>query len=223
MTRDLARLFVHLYPRAWRARYEDELVALLEARDDIGWRDAIDIVWAATRQWGSWIAALPTREPANDLKSLSRQARAEWCVLIVVVLLLDLLTRAAAAGLDRIAHPHLPGFAGLCFLLSAAMFRCLWVRWWPVGPETVIGARELGWWCVVVCLGATLARLDPGLSARATDPWLLRLSTAPTQLVWTTLLTLMQSTAAARARTDRRDELLALRRRNGVPSRPLGL
>lgn len=224
MTRDLARHFVRFYPRAWRARYEEEFVALLEARSDIDWRIALDVSLGAAREWGRWFVAWPTREPAGDLKSLGWQARAEWCVLLAITLVLDLTTRATASGLTRVVSVDVPGFAGLVWLLSVVLVRCYWVRVWPSGTDTErIGARELGGWCVVLFVVATIARLDPGLSTPANDPWLVRFSMAPTQLVWTAMFALMQSTPAARARTERRDELLTLRRRTGVPSSPLGL
>ena len=35
MSKRIARRLVRLYPRAWRARYEDEFVALLDARGDL--------------------------------------------------------------------------------------------------------------------------------------------------------------------------------------------
>lgn len=46
----VARRLVCLYPRAWRARYEDEFVAMLDARG-LRWRDLADIVICAGREW----------------------------------------------------------------------------------------------------------------------------------------------------------------------------
>jgi hypothetical protein len=50
MSPRLVRRLVRLYPRAWRARYEEEFVALLDARD-LGWRELIDIGRCAGREW----------------------------------------------------------------------------------------------------------------------------------------------------------------------------
>ena len=50
MRQRLVRRLVRLYPRVWRARYEDEFVALLEARDS-SWRDVMDIGRGAAREW----------------------------------------------------------------------------------------------------------------------------------------------------------------------------
>ena len=55
----LARGLVRLYPSAWRARDEDEFLALLDAREPLTWRDAIDIVGAAGREWGRWLVRWP--------------------------------------------------------------------------------------------------------------------------------------------------------------------
>jgi hypothetical protein len=51
MRRRLARRIVDFYPRAWRDRYEREFVALLDDRDDLGWRDVADIGRGAVREW----------------------------------------------------------------------------------------------------------------------------------------------------------------------------
>jgi hypothetical protein len=50
MSSRLARRLVRLYPRAWRARYEDEFVALVETRDS-GWLDSLDIIRGAAHEW----------------------------------------------------------------------------------------------------------------------------------------------------------------------------
>jgi len=56
MSTRFARQLVRLYPRAWRARYEEEFVALLEARE-LGLRDVLDVGRGASREWlrSTWI------------------------------------------------------------------------------------------------------------------------------------------------------------------------
>ncbi len=46
----VARRLVRLYPRGWRARYEDEFVAMLDGRE-LRWRDLADIAICASREW----------------------------------------------------------------------------------------------------------------------------------------------------------------------------
>src|SRR5262249_35566364 len=59
MSGRIARQLVRLYPRAWRARYEAEFIALLDARD-LDWRDAADIALGLPRDWlrVRWVAML---------------------------------------------------------------------------------------------------------------------------------------------------------------------
>ena len=51
MRHRLARRIVDLYPRVWRERYAAEFLALLDDRDDLGWRDVADIGRGAVREW----------------------------------------------------------------------------------------------------------------------------------------------------------------------------
>jgi hypothetical protein len=50
MSKRFARRLVRLYPLAWRARYEEEFVALLDARV-LGWLDLVDVGRGAAREW----------------------------------------------------------------------------------------------------------------------------------------------------------------------------
>ena len=48
----LARIVVRWYPRAWRSRYADEVLALLDERPATS-RDAVDLASGCVRQWGT--------------------------------------------------------------------------------------------------------------------------------------------------------------------------
>jgi hypothetical protein len=48
--RKIARRIVRLYPRAWRARYEDEMLALVE-QSAPRWRDVGDLARGSAREW----------------------------------------------------------------------------------------------------------------------------------------------------------------------------
>jgi hypothetical protein len=52
----IARQLVRLYPRAWRARYEDEVLALVE-QSGLAACDALDLVRGAAREW--WLRPSP--------------------------------------------------------------------------------------------------------------------------------------------------------------------
>jgi hypothetical protein len=49
VTRSLAHVLVRLYPRAWRARYQAEMLALIDD-SGLGWGRAVDLVIAAGRE-----------------------------------------------------------------------------------------------------------------------------------------------------------------------------
>lgn len=89
---------VRLYPRAWRERYEDEFVALLDARGDLTWSNTVDILAAAGREWGRAIARRPTREPADDLQTLRRQTWIDLVVIAITAGLINVLARSAAGA-----------------------------------------------------------------------------------------------------------------------------
>lgn len=57
MRQRLVRRLVRLYPHAWRTRYEDEFVALLD-QTRLTWRDAADMARSVTSEWlrVRWVA-----------------------------------------------------------------------------------------------------------------------------------------------------------------------
>jgi len=59
---------LRLYPRAWRERYGDEMLALIEQPGDRGWRLAIDLMRGCA---GAWIAA--------PFDWMSPKAKQWWC------------------------------------------------------------------------------------------------------------------------------------------------
>ena len=57
-----ARAIVRLYPRAWRARYEDEMLALVEQSGLTAFR-ALDLMLGAAQEWTREIARLLATRP----------------------------------------------------------------------------------------------------------------------------------------------------------------
>jgi hypothetical protein len=82
----LAKRVVRLYPRTWRARYEEELLALLE-QGHVRWRDALDLARGATWEW------VQTSESYRVATSVA-WAVASWIVTSSVV---DTWTRCEVA------------------------------------------------------------------------------------------------------------------------------
>src|SRR6476660_1097695 len=91
---DVARRLVRFYPRKWRTRYEQEFLALLDAHEPLTWRDGMDILGAAGREWGRFLVGLPTREPASDLKGLRRQWWIDFLLVGISAELIDLAARS---------------------------------------------------------------------------------------------------------------------------------
>jgi hypothetical protein len=226
MRNRLARQLVRFYPRAWRARYEDELVAMLDARENVGWDDVFDLSLGATREWARWLLAWPTHEPAGDLKALGRETRAEMLLLVVGALAINFVGRGIASEITRFIKPDFPGLAALLWIQAAAALRVSLTKlWWRTERDDAIRVRELAIWSVAIGASAVLAHLDPGLAAlpRTTWPWWERFATTPVFGIWIPLYFLTQGTPMARARFRRMRELEEIRLRDSVPPNPLGI
>lgn len=221
MNADVARRLVRLYPPAWRARYEQEFLALLDAHEPPTWRDGIDILGAAGREWGRFLVGLPTREPASDLKGLRRQWWIDFLLVGICAELIDLAARSIAglmpAGVFAGAH------APLLFIQAAVGFRYAFVFRDPRRPISHVGPRELATWAGVMLVAAVLAHLDPQPSSLAIDSVWLRFSSRPAFSLYLSCLFLMYSTPSATLRAQRQQDLLKRRRRDSVSPSPLGL
>jgi hypothetical protein len=217
----VARKLVRLYPRAWRARYEEEFMALLDARGHVTWSDGIDILGAAGREWGRTIAHWATREPATDLRALRRQAWLDLVVIAVTAQFVDTLGRSAAA----LFHGWTWGIGpvALVFVQAAVALRCAFTYRRSTKRVLPIGQRELAMWLVLVLGAAVLAYIDPQKSSLVLNSWWLHVSSRPAFGVYLSVSFLMQSTHAAAARARRQRELIEQRRRDSVPPNPLGL
>jgi hypothetical protein len=218
---DVTRRLARLYPRAWRARYEEEFVALLDARGDLTWSDTIDILGAAGREWGRTIARWPTREPADDLRTLRRQSWIDLVVITIAAGLIDIVARSAAGLFHEWTASGGP-FA-LLFVQAAVAVRCAFTYRRSTGRVLRVGPRELAMWLALVLGAAIIAHIDPQRSSLVLNSWWLHVSSRPGFGVYLSVSFLMQSTPAAAARAQRLRELLERRRRASVPPNPLGL
>ena len=97
--RGLARTALAMYPAAWRARYGDEVCALL---DDSGAspRAIISLAWHAIPAW-VWPARHLYDRPARMRASLATVLVA-WTVLSGLVLVFTQLTQGQGLGLPAI-------------------------------------------------------------------------------------------------------------------------
>jgi hypothetical protein len=84
-------LLVRLYPPAWRARYGDEMLAMLEGQP-LGGRGLADLVWSAVREQ-LW----PSVGPRNSGRAVAARV-ATALVLSGIVFVLSLSAMVAAAS-----------------------------------------------------------------------------------------------------------------------------
>jgi hypothetical protein len=110
----IARWLVLTYPRAWRARYEDEFMAMLE--DGMTWRNAPDVIGGALDAW-----LVPLRSAIQGPHGVEAKAIVAYVALqLIVFAVLRLL-----AGPGRIdvgigwGMAYGVGYAALCRVLKA--------------------------------------------------------------------------------------------------------
>ena len=217
----VARKLVRLYPRAWRERYEDEFIAFLDARGNLTWSDAIDILGAVGREWGRAIGHWTVPEPADELQALRRQAVFDLVVIGLTAALLEILARVIAGVLGGWTFGG--GLAVLMFVQAAVAIRCAFMYRRTSKRLLQVGERELVVWLTVILAAAVLAHLDPPRLPLALDSWFLRVSLQPAFNLFFSVSFLMLSTPAAVLRIERRRVLFDRRRHASVPSNPLGL
>jgi hypothetical protein len=231
--RTTARALIRLYPRAWRERYGDEMLALIEEKG-LGLRDTVDLVLGACRQhliahWGP-----PT--PGTDAFALlfilgayglaAVMAFAGTCIAMLLVQV-------------RSLPPDLPGWLGglgpTIGLFGALRF-CLIV--WnyrriregqPPLEWAWVSRREFAIWMTLLFLGTTTWQWSERLGHSGTD-------VAPEawrtiwRHAWFQMMSIVMGLAlasrwfrdhsrAARARLEARK----LEARSRVPQYPLGL
>jgi len=218
---DVARRLVRFYPRKWRTRYEQEFLALLDAHEPLTWRDGMDILGAAGREWGRFLVGLPTREPASDLKGLRRQWWIDFLLVGISAELIDLAARSIAGLMPAGVFAGAP--VPLLFIQAAAAFRYAFVVREGRRPVSHVGPRELATWAGVMLIAAVLAHLGPQPSSFAVDSVWLRFSSRPAFNLYLSCLFLMYSTPSATLRTQRQQDLLKRLRRDSVSPSSLGL
>lgn len=222
MKAPIARKLVGLYPRAWRARYEDEFVALLDARGDLTLSDAFDVLRAALRERGRSLVRLAGAEP-TDLPGLRRQARLQLLGVTIVAVAIDLTAQAVSFPFPETFRSSSPGSPALLYLtFSLIAFRATWVtRSSPDNAESGIGLRECLLWLLPVFLADVLAHLSLPPSPPELRVW--GWFSKPVLTLALFLNMLSMSTRSARRRVRRLREVAAAQRRSIVPTKPLDL
>jgi hypothetical protein len=96
-SRRISRALIRLYPRAWRARYEDEMLALLED-SGASMGALVDLATALTKEW---IAATIGRR-ASEATRLSAAGLRDMVLLSAIGMALMLLSLAVGAWMRRL-------------------------------------------------------------------------------------------------------------------------
>jgi hypothetical protein len=142
----LARFLVRHYPRAWRERYEDELLALLE-EDPAGVLSVLDLVRGLVRQ--RLIEAFRWR-PGEQAR-LGMAGLGEMLALLGLGVLLSLIAMPAASwAAARGLHADPNWMAVVVVFPLAAPLRWIFAMMARRGSEwrwTLVGDAELALWC----------------------------------------------------------------------------
>ena len=89
---------LRLYPRAWRERYGEELAALLQ-QTGVGWRQIVDVIAAASREWLR--AVIPNRAllvAANQTRRVAGFYAMAWVTILWIQWLLPARAPRLAIG-----------------------------------------------------------------------------------------------------------------------------
>ena len=146
----VAAFVIRCYPSRWRERYEDEVLALVEA-DPVAWSQLVDLVRGCGSEWRS------VARTGLALRQCAALGRAGLAASIFVTLAGLILAPSAPVGWepDSIATLSVgPGFAGVWHLLLQRRFGGFdWSRRRYRLPS--LNRRESQMWRAVALLGGT--------------------------------------------------------------------
>jgi hypothetical protein len=97
-----ARFLVRLYPRAWRERYGEELLLMLD--DRVGLGDVVDVIFGATNEW---VIVMTGVNRWNDQaqRTTAALAQAAACVIVFQTVVPSIVS--AISGHPVNGAPHL--------------------------------------------------------------------------------------------------------------------
>jgi hypothetical protein len=221
-------MFLRLYPRAWRARYQSEIVDLIEC-EDFAWAEVLDLARGAVREQARTLRVAILGDDERLTRGLSgvTELAMFWVlggVLAVAALpvafWLDAHGWHPASGLASwaIFAGLLPNLRGLLIMgllgtettpeARGSLAERLAVRW----PETVLWAT-LGLVCAVVMRGQELANqhLASNASIDVVRPWTDTFLDGALRMQFIAFATVNAVSRTRRLRAIRADRKLALR------------
>ncbi len=156
MNRALVGWLLRLYPRAWRARYGEEIEELLcSSRGDF--RTIIDVLHAAVRERCSSATqpGLVMRATPGSILALSSQPSAFVPMAMSIAAFVVVLSAVAGIGAppphaDEGAAAHIWQLLMLCQVPEIVWFACKWLRRAPRQTVWVLGIQ------LALALGAML-------------------------------------------------------------------
>lgn len=222
----LTRAVLRLYPRAWRHRYEDEVLALLD-QDPPGYRAVVDLTRGLFRER---LAAAVRWRPGEAVR-LGTAGIVDMFALLGLGVCLALMAvpaaaRSAALGLQAGGHSMtvLLAFALAAPLRSALALMARHGKNWR---WTLIGGAELALWCVgffVWCVASFLPHATTtGLVSPVADQPLFFVALRGTQLQLLSMGTRRQFRRAERLQALRHEARAALRAEGRRDRRALDL
>jgi hypothetical protein len=170
-----ARRIVGLYPAAWRERYQDEILALID-QTERSWRMTLDLAAGAVREWAHFIAN-PPGQGAQLRRALTLRSTLRLMLSIALPIAVMAISRAVAKSWD---WEGMPGswrsafdyVSGGCFVTAAiravvVMLRARRAVEPGSVPGSIVSLFELSSWWLLIVVAATIQR---GLGAASTYP-----------------------------------------------------
>jgi hypothetical protein len=231
MTR-LSRWLLRLYPRAWRDRYEDEVIALLD-ESAVSVRQLWDLASGACVEWVHVLLAPRTSAALLEHRPVMWLFRAS--VVLGPVAIGLAVCRATATAILHATQPEVPlgmVIAAVCVLPLQFFGVVRLYRSAPVGdtpPKRPIGRAELWMWVVLFLIGGTgqnvliLTAFSGAFSSGSAGWWYLREFSLLFSVPLLDFLMVMPRFIAPWFRRVTGRPLFASRPAPNVPATPLGL
>ena len=164
----ITRALLRLYPRAWRARYGEELGALMDATP-LSWRVCVDLVRGAAREWVHELSSPHVFTPGWRLawRTLSRVLTSVAVAAAILFLSRYLASRVAAVEVPVLVVVLM---GALHLGLVVRVFLVLRSSGWGLRAtgRSVVSYREFVFWVVVASTVETVYAMG---STTPTSVW----------------------------------------------------
>jgi hypothetical protein len=162
----LAHRIVRLYPAAWRERYQDEMLALID-QTECSWRMTLDLASGAVVEWVHAVAN-PSGQGAQLRWALALRSTLRFTLSTALAIAVMVISRALASAWDwegmpaswRSASDYV---AAGCFLTAGiralvVMLRARRATKSRSVSHPVVSLAELSGWWALIMVAATIQR-----------------------------------------------------------------